>query len=353
MKTIGLLGCGGNAGINFVKSIKMADPNMTIVGFDTDIYKLASSNSDIKILINNQDTHNKIKTINANINKYKIDAIHAQPDSEVKFLCKNQDRIECFVFDHNIDEWNLFSNKLLCAKKWIAKLNLGFISYTLGDVIKNNILWNNLTSNQNKVWIRMIRGAGSKAALPVLSLIDAQSWANHWINTTNCSIEDFMVSEFLPGPEYGVQTFWIDGNMIHAQARQRLVYFFGNIMPSGQSSTPSVAVTIKDSKVYNIAKNAILSLNPRPNGIYCVDLKTNINNEIIPIEINYGRFFTTSDFFATLNVNTPYVYIETILNNTISNIQINSIDKQYYWIRGIDREPQLFTQQEMDLLCHK
>ena len=353
MKIIGLLGCGGNAGINFVKSIKLADPNIKIVGFDTDIYNLASSNSDIKILINNTEILNKIKTINENIDKYKIDAIHAQPDSEVQFLCNNKNDIKCYIFDHNIDEWHLFSNKLLCAKKWITKLDLDFTSYSLTDVIENNLLWNNITSKQDKAWIRMTKGAGSRAALPVLSLTDAKNWANYWINTMNFTMKDFMVSEFLPGPEYAVQTFWLNGNMIHAQARERLVYFFGNIMPSGQSSTPAVAVTTKDPNVYNVAKNSILSLNQKPHGIYCVDLKTNINNQIIPMEINYGRFFTTSDFFARLDVNTPYVYIQSILNNNLPKTKVNSIQSGYYWIRAIDKEPLLLSQKEINKLCHK
>ena len=51
MTNILLLGCGGNAGINFTKSIKLADSNIKIYGIDIDKYNLVSSNADYKFLL--------------------------------------------------------------------------------------------------------------------------------------------------------------------------------------------------------------------------------------------------------------------------------------------------------------
>lgn len=335
MKTIGLLGCGGNAGINFVKSLKIYNPNIKVIGFDLDKYNLVSCNADVKIHLNFHNIDDKIKKINSFINEYKIDFLHAQPDPEVRFLCEHSHLLDCKVFDHSLEEWKQFSDKLYCAKRWKKTMNLEFSSHSLEKVLIDNSLWNSLCTT-NKVWCRSIRGAGSKAALPVSSIEQAESWANYWINNRGAHLEDFMLSEYLPGREFAVQTFWRDGELLHSQARERLVYFFGSIMPSGQSSTPAVARTVNEDNVYITAHKAIKSISEKPHGIYCVDLKENKNKSIIPMEVNYGRFFTTNDFFSNVGVNTPATYVF-----GLEDKKINSLDQDLYWIRGLDKEPYL------------
>lgn len=343
-----LLGCGGNAGINFIKSLKMADSNLKIIGLDLDKYNLISSNCDEKILLTFKNKEEKIDKINKLIKDKNIDLIHAQPDPEVRFLCENINNLKCSIFEHSLEEWEKFANKLYCSKIWKDKLNLSFISYSLSEVLENNNLWNKLKEKNEKIWCRSIKGAGSKAALPVTKISEAEHWMQYWVNNKNCKLEDFMVSEFLPGDEYAVQTFWFNGELVQSQARQRMAYFFGNIMPSGQSSTPSVAKTIREEEVYNTAYKSIKTITDKPHGIYCVDLKRDSKNNIIPMEINYGRFFTTSDFFSSININTPYAYCKTIKDKNINNsfYKINSIEKTFYWIRGLDKEPYLCEEEE-------
>lgn len=339
MKTILLLGAGGTAGNNFVKSIKLKDKSIKIIGVDVNFYNLISCNSDIKELITFKTNKEKINLINNIIKKYNVNFIHAQPDKEVEFLCRFKHKIKCDCFNHSLEEHEIFSNKLKCAKIWKEKLNLNFKSYSLEEVLNNKNLWNNFYTN-NKVWCRAIQGAGSRAALPVSSLQEAKSWATYWANNKGLEISDFMLSDFLPGKEYAIQTFWLDGELYHAQARERIEYLFGNQMPSGQSSTPSLAKIISDEVIYKFAKKTIFSIVKNPHGIYCIDLKENALNELIPMEVNYGRFFTTTDFFAELGVNTPYEYIN-YKNKNITK-KINSIKKEFYWIRGIDKNPVLY-----------
>jgi carbamoyl-phosphate synthase large subunit len=337
-----LLGAGGNAGINFVKSLKMKDPTTIIIGVDTNRFNLAACNSDIKELLSFSDEKEKIHKLNKIIDEHGVDFVHAQPDQEVRFLCKNRDSLNCKSFKHNIDEWELLSNKLTCAQTWKDKLNLSFESYSLLDVINKPEKWKTLAINQEKVWCRAMSGAGSKGALPVRSLKEAIAWASYWDLNRGVSLDKFMVSEYLPGEEYAVQTFWCDGELIHSQARERIEYFFGNLMPSGQSSTPSVAKTRTEEDIYKAAHRSILSLVSSPHGIYCVDMKRNKKQEIIPLEINYGRFFTTSDFFSRVGVNTPYEYIRSCYEDNIEK-KINSIKTEYFWLRGLDKEPTLIS----------
>lgn len=347
MYKILLLGAGGNAGINFVKSLKLSDKNYYVIGCDYDAYNLSTSNADKKYLMSNRDESKKIHEITRIIEDEGINFIHAQPDPEVAFLCRNKEIFGDLIFPHSIEKWKIFSDKNFCQKVWSKSLGLKFNNAPFNDIKDSEDRFEEIRRISGKVWVRAITGAGSKAALPVSTLSQAKSWVNYWIEEKGMHSHDFMVAEYLPGKEYAVQTFWVDGELIHSQARERLVYFFGNIMPSGQSSTPAVAIVASDEDVYDIAYKAIKSLDDKPSGIYCVDLKRDVGGKVFPLEINYGRFFTTSDFFARLGTNTPSTYVNYSITQKIDTKKIESIKDEFLWIRGLDKEPKLILKCEL------
>jgi hypothetical protein len=67
-------------------------------------------------------------------------------------------------------------------------------------------------------------------------------------------------------------------------------------------------------------------------------MKTDAAGDIIPLEVNYGRFFTTSDFFSNLGVNGPDIYIQSALGHEVEP-SVETITSPKTWIRGLDREP--------------
>jgi carbamoyl-phosphate synthase large subunit len=338
-----VLGAGGNAGINFVKSIKKGIEGVHVVGCDLDRWYLAACNSDEKVLITSRDPATKLEQLTRIVREHKIDFIHAQPDPEVRFLLEHASAFPGKLFDHSLASWQKFADKLACQKTWSDSLSLGFKGHALTELRDDPRLFDALIAGTGKAWFRAIRGAGSRAALPVTTLAQALSWADYWISSRGMQIEDFMVAEFLGGREYAVQTLWNKGELVHSQARCRLVYFFGSIMPSGQSSTPAVAETVDERDVYDAAYAAMRAIDPAPHGIYCADLKRNASNVVVPMEVNYGRFFTTSDFFASVGVNTPAALIDLFRGKTPAKA-IESVKKGYVWIRGLDKEPYLHVE---------
>lgn len=339
--TILLLGCGGNAGINFVKSIKMSDPTIKVIGLDKNIYNIQLSNCDVKLLRSYDSISDKIKDIKEICSTYGVKFIHAQPDPEVKFLVENACHFDNLILRTSIDDLELCSNKLEFQRIVSNKLGVAYKSYNCQDVIKSPKLFDEILGNNKSVWFRSIRGAGSKAALPISNFTMLKAWADYWNEKASTNYDDYQVAEILPGSEYAIQTFWINGELYHSQARQRLVYFFGNLMPSGQSSTPAVAKTISDDEVYDVAHKTVLAVNPKPHGIYCIDMKRNQANVIIPTEINYGRFFTTSDFFSTLGINTPYELYLYVTKQCLPVKRINTSAPDILWIRGLDTNPKM------------
>lgn len=336
-----VLGAGGNAGINFIKCLKKySRQDITVHGADMNRYYRLAGNADHWANIDYKDDASKILSIQEYVDRHDIAMIHAQPDPEVRFLLCYKSEFPRKVFPHSLEVFEQFSDKLACQKIWSPQFG-DFPVHGLDEVMEHNDKFYDMRDLGNgKVWFRAIRGAGSRAALPVTALHQAVQWAKYWITTRDMVYPDFMVCPHLPGPEYAVQTFWYDGVLLHSQARERLVPFFGALMPSGQTSTPAVARTIKDRKVYDAAYKAIRAIHAAPHGIYCVDMKTSHAGAIIPTEVNYGRFFTTCDFFAALGVNTPLDYVNSQVYG-VRKKKVETVDNDYYWIRGLDKEPVL------------
>jgi hypothetical protein len=334
-----ILGAGGNAGINFAKSLKFTG-KYKVIGIDISPHFFDTVFCDESYHMEVSSREAKIEFINEIVRMHDVDFIHAQPDPEVKFLCENKQFLNAPSGPHIIDEWLAFADKLSMQKKWGENLALQFKCEWLLDCMEKRSLFEEILSISGKVWVRSISGAGSKGALPVTSLEHAVFWADYWEKNRGIKKSQFMVAEYLPGREFAVQTVWHDGVLLHSQGRERLEYFFGSIMPSGQSSTPSVAKTVNSKKLYDVAYDAIQTEVKVPNGIYCVDLKENVKSQIIPLEVNYGRFFTTSDFFSSLGVNGPDAYVSSQLGYKVES-KIESIEDEVFWVRGLDREPSL------------
>jgi carbamoyl-phosphate synthase large subunit len=159
--------------------------------------------------------------------------------------------------------------------------------------------------------------------------------------------KDFMMAEYLPGREFAFQSLWSQGELVASQARERLEYVFGNLSPSGQSSSPSVAVTVSDPRVNEIAHRAVLAIDEKPHGVFCVDLKENEEADPCVTEINVGRFFTTSNFFARLGCNMPHLMVKLAFGESIPpQPRFNAVPPGYLWIRLMDAGPVLLRQGE-------
>jgi carbamoyl-phosphate synthase large subunit len=165
----------------------------------------------------------------------------------------------------------------------------------------------------------------------------AVAWARYWRELRGLDVTEFMVSEFLPGREFAFQSVWRDGDLVTSAARERLEYVFGHLMPSGQSSSPSVARTVHDDRVNELATSAVLAVDPRATGVFCVDLKEDEQGRPLVTEINAGRFFTTSNFLAEAGANMPYEYIRLAYGEDVEGLaRYDAVEEDLYWVRMID-----------------
>jgi len=336
--TILVTGAGGSAAFNFIDSLRLAKTPFTIIGVDSNRYHLALSNADFVYHVPScSQNEDYIKRLNMIIDKHDVDLIHPQPDVEVAFLARHREKLHAKVFLPST------ATVMVCQDKAKTNILLKRAGIQVAESYKINSKeelihsFNRLQKKSGRLWLRAIHGAGSNAALPVAKVTEAEFWIKYWKRYKNIGWGDFMLAEFLPGKEFAFQSLWDQGKLVSSQARERMEYVFGNLTVSGQSSSPAVAMTVQRSDVNETASRAILAIDSNATGVFCVDLKSNQENIPCVIEINAGRFFTTSNFFAHAGLNMPFDYITLALGKKLHKRKpFNGLPTGYYWIRTID-----------------
>lgn len=343
-----VLSAGGPAGVNFIKAlqisgIKIDYLSIGVFGADSNPYHLILSEKHTvkSFLIPTCDKMGYIHAINEIIDKYDIDFVHAQSDAEVNVISMNRGNINAKVFlpDRHIiktcqDKWYtsaIWSKNFKNTKSYLLKDNDDYCE-TLTTIF----------NEYNFVWLRATRGAGGRASALCKNIDVAYYWLRYWWSLDPTM--EFMAQEYLPGRNIAWQSVWKDGQLLTSQARERVEYIYPNLTPSGITGTPSVQRTLNEDKINLFAIRAIKDIDTKPNGIYSVDLKEDIRGRPIPTEINAGRFFTTSYFFAyagqmfnSPRANMPLIYVLAAMDKKIPHGSLtNVLDKDIYWIRHID-----------------
>jgi hypothetical protein len=343
-----LTGVGGSASSNFLDSLRLDHHDAFLVGADASKFMMSLSTADKNYLIPKASENGYLEAVSRIIDKEKIDVLHAQPDPEVTFIGKHRQQINASVYlprQEVLDvagDKELFTSTLRDAGIPMPRSGSGVTRSDLADVVGF------LLRDFEKVWVRAKRGAGSRASLPVRTIDQALNWAQWWIDEKGMEWEDFMASEFLPGKEYALQTFWQNGELISAEARERVAYLYGFLSPSGQSSTPSIARTTRSSQVFDVGLNGIRALDSSPHGVYCADIKTSYEGELKITEVNAGRFFTTSNFFAHAGVNMPSMLVRAAMGERIKPLGIATLPEDLYWIRMVDMGYKLVSGDELE-----
>ncbi len=263
--------------------------------------------------------------------------MHAQPDGEVAFLARHRDDVDAATFLPRTETVDLCQDKARFADA-IRAAGLPspeFFHVESEDDLREETA--RILGGHAKAWVRAVRGAGARASLPVTTPEQAVSWMRYWVETRGLEPRDFMVTQFLPGREFAFQSLWQEGRLVTSQARERVEYLFGSLVPSGQTSTPSVARTVRRDDVNELAIAAIHALDPNATGIFCADLKEDERGVPLLTEINAGRFFTTSNFFAVAGLNMPYEYVRLGLGETAGELpERDGLEEGLYWVRMID-----------------
>jgi carbamoyl-phosphate synthase large subunit len=330
-------GAGGSASANFVHSLRLAEEPFYVVGIDTSPYHLELAPVDARYLVPRADDPAYLSTLNELVAAERIDFLHAQPEGEVAFLARHRDEVQAGTFLPRTETIELCQDKARFADA-VRAAGLPSPEFAhVGSEDELSAATEQIVQTHEKAWVRAVRGAGARASLPVTTPEQAVSWMRYWVEVKGLEPRDFMVTQFLPGREFAFQSLWQEGRLVTSQARERVEYLFGSLVPSGQTSTPSVARTVRRADVNELAITAIRALDPKATGVFCADLKEDEHGVPLLTEINAGRFFTTSNFFAVAGLNMPYEYVRLGLGETPAGLpERDGLEEGLYWVRMID-----------------
>lgn len=344
LKRILVTGAGGSPGLNFIQSIRSAPEPIQVFAVDCNPYHLQWVDADAKYLVPMCDHPEYIDILNEIIIKHDINFVHPQPDVEVRAISDNRDRIKARTYLPSLNAINILQDKQLTGACWAragVRSNATYPAST-PEEIEQAALKLGLP-----FWMRSTTGAGARGSTLVENIDTAMHWLQYW--RARGSNWNFIAEEYLPGKDYAWMSLWQNGKLITSQGRERLEYIYPHLAPSGRTGTPTVAKTVSDPLVNEMAIRCVKAVDSKATGIFSVDLREDKDGIPIPTEINAGRFFTTSHFFTRAGVNMPYIYVKMAFDEEIPNVKATDpIEPGWHWIRHIDCPTVLVHQNEIE-----
>jgi hypothetical protein len=343
-----LLGAGGSAAANVLDALRRSQRDYFVTGADASPVKLHLSSADERFVIPRADAPGYLEALVVGIQKFRCEIVHPQPDPDVRAVGRLRDQLPALTYLPSQDALDLAADKLAFAAR-LRSCGVPIpdsVSFSSRDDVVSGT--EQLLNAHETVWVRARTGAGARASLPVRTATQALAWVEWWEDERGLGVNEFMAAERLPGAEFAYQSVWQDGMLIAGQARERVEYLYGHLTPSGQTSTPAVARTVSAPQVDQTAQQAILALDPSPRGVYCVDLKTAADGTVKVTEINAGRFFTTSNFFAAAGLNMPDLLMRCALGEHPTPLPSSPLPPDLHWIRMVDMGYALVPGDELD-----
>jgi hypothetical protein len=342
VKRILVTGAGGSPATNFVRSLRAAPEPVHLVGTDADRFCLMRAETDARYLVPPASDPDYLAVLNAVVERERVDLVHAQNDAEVTFLSEHRDQVAARLFLPAMATVRICQDKFRSFQRWQAA----------GLPVPDTLL---LASEDDlkaaferfdgALWLRATTGAGGKGSLPVRDYDTARSWLDF-----HQGWGGFTAAELLEPDSVTWMSVWHDGELVVAQGRRRLYWELSRVSPSGVTGVTGAGVTISDATLDHLATRAVLAIDPRPHGLFGVDLTYDGTGTPNPTEINVGRFFTTHQFFTALGLNLPYVYVRLAFGEPLPPIRRrhNPLPDGMVWVRGVDFEPVLTSVAEID-----
>lgn len=294
-----VLGAGGPAADNYIKSLRLADPGIYTLGVDTHplMLELSSATETVVLETDLEYTYLRYTEIADLIERHGITMVHAQPDQETLWISGQED-LPTSTPDVRVVQ--ACQDKLRCAEL------LGDLAPESYEFSADRFPSDRITKPQ---WMRARTGAGSLAAKRVDYFQDADAWLKVWRGRVDRS--DFMLSEYLPGEDRSYTGVWWRGEPVASACRVRVEYA-DTRTPSGQCSSPRIAKLDSRSETFDVAEQAIRRVSEatgtQPHGVFYVDMREAADGRLLVTEINAGRFNTTQNFYAEAGLNLPYLH---------------------------------------------
>lgn len=341
-------GAGGAPSENVISSLRAGPDDYCIIGVGSEPADLALSAADVKYQIPYAGQPGHKPALLHIIEKEKPNLAHFQNDYEILAVSGFRDDLIAAGVKLYLPSPSTIEN---CVDKWRSSE----IWRQAGLAVPRTMLVNDesdlkkafeiLSGNSGAIWLRAVTGGGGRGALPA----DNYEFAKLWIDRFS-GWGQFTAAELLTPDSVTWSSIWHQGELVVAQTRKRRAWTFGNRTLSGVTGVTRVGETASCPAVDRTAQEAILAIDPRPHGIFSVDMTCDFQRRPNPTEINIARFFTTIHFFTAAGLNLPRIYVDIALKNEfpVLDKKINPLPDGLIWIRAMDRPPLLTTTEALE-----
>lgn len=191
------------------------------------------------------------------------------------------------------------------------------------------------------MWVRDASAgtASGKGSFKANNLTELRAWV--MINT---GIDNFQISEFCPGGNYGVLCLFENGKLLKCAIAERLEYIMAKVSISGITGNTSKGRFLNDEHIKTQALEAIdrvcKATNSIMNGVVVVDMKADAEGIAKVTEINI-RYVAYNSLLANAGFNLAEFHLLTALGRSQElspEVEIQ-FPKNNMWLRDVDAVP--------------
>lgn len=344
-----IAGAGGAPSEGVINSLLRCDKGDEIIGMGSDPTDLVLSSASKKYVVPYANAPKYKEKLLKLIDLEKPNLVHFQNDLEIYEASKFRDEIlakgtKLFMPEHEVVD--ICVNKYKSYMMWSESSIRVPRNIFLSDENDLRRSFKELADGSGKIWLRASSiGGGGKGALPTSDFEFAKRWIDRFDGWG-----DFVAAEMLTPNTVTWLSIWHEGELVVAQSRSREGWTHGNRTLSGVTGVTKVGKTMSNDNITSIAIDAIKCIDPKPHGIYGVDMAYDNSGYPCPTEINISRFFTTILFFTEAGLNMPKIFKDIVLYDEFPNLKnyINPLKDGLLWMRGMDTKPKLYTREQME-----
>ena len=335
---------------NVLRSLKMSEKfkDAEFVGWDmcSILYGVYSKDFDRLYKVPGVNELNYRKVVQGILDKEQPDAVMVLPELEVLYWAKNP-----FEGVNYITPSAEFCELAISKRKLFNLLKGTGLVPVSEDLNREDVFDDSYKLPlEFPMWVRDASAgtASGKGSFKANNLIELRAWV--MINT---GIDNFQISEFCSGGNYGVLCLFENGKLLKCAIAERLEYIMAKVSVSGITGNTSKGRFLNDEHIKAQALDAIdrvcKATNSVMNGVVVVDMKADAIGVAKVTEINI-RYVAYNSLLANAGFNLAEYHVLTTLgrsNELTPEVEIQ-FQKNNMWLRDVDAVP-IYVEDHIDL----
>lgn len=277
---------------NVLRSLRLSKlfKNATFIGWDmcSILYGVYSKDFDRLYKVPAVSASNYRDVVNSILKKEKPDAVLVLPEVEVLYWAKNPFEVRYLVPDAAFCELAISKRKLFNLLQ-----ETGLVPTSVNLSREDAFNENYQMPLTYPMWIRDASAgtASGKGSFMAHNIVELRAWVQ--INT---GIDNFQLSEYCPGGNYGVLCLFEKGKLLKVAIAERIEYIMSKVAVSGITGNTSKGRFLNDEMVKKNALAAIEKVCQATNtvisGLVVVDMKADTKGvpKVTEINIRYVAY---------------------------------------------------------------